>query len=70
MPLLVYRSEWCLRRNLSGRGPSVLLRKRVLVGAYLPQTLLGTSTANWNCLLLHLRRNKQHDCHKNIQTIQ
>ena len=47
MPLLVYRSEWCLRRNLSGRGPSVLLRKHVLVGAYLPQTLLGTSTANW-----------------------
>ena len=29
-----------------------------------------TSTANWKFLLLHLRRNKQHDCHKNIQTIQ
>lgn len=47
MPLLVYRSEWCLRRNLSGQGPSILLRKRGLVGACLPQTLLGTSTANW-----------------------
>ena len=50
-------------------SPLVSFRS-ALVGACLPQTLLGTSTANWNCLLLHLRRNKQHDCHKNIQTIQ
>ena len=33
--------------NLSGQGPSLLLRKRGLVGACLTQTLLGTSTANW-----------------------
>ena len=47
LPLLIYRSEWCLRRNLSGQCPSLLLRKRGLVGACLTQTLLGTSTANW-----------------------
>lgn len=53
--------------NLSGRGPSILLRKTVLslkspTGAF----IVPLRSTNANCLLLRLRRNKQHDCHKNI----
>ena len=53
--------------SLSGRGPSILLRKTVLslkspTGAF----IVPLRSTNANCLLLRLRRNKQHDCHKNI----
>ena len=53
--------------NLSGRDPSILLRKTVLslkspTGAF----IVPLRSTNANCLLLRLRRNKQHDCHKNI----
>ncbi|RGW77048.1 hypothetical protein DWV51_13555 [Faecalibacterium prausnitzii] len=61
--LPVCPADW----NLSGQSPSILLRKTVLslkspTGAF----IVPLRSTNANCLLLRLRRNKQHDCHKNI----
>ncbi|EFQ07693.1 hypothetical protein HMPREF9436_00793 [Faecalibacterium cf. prausnitzii KLE1255] len=50
-----------------GEAPPSCCRKTVLslkspTGAF----IVPLRSTNANCLLLRLRRNKQHDCHKNI----
>ena len=50
-----------------GEAPPSCLRKTALLlksptGAF----IVPLRSTNANCLLLRLRRNKQHDCHKNI----
>ena len=54
-------------RTCRGEAPPSCCRKTVLslkspTGAF----IVPLRSTNANCLLLRLRRNKQHDCHKNI----
>ena len=64
LSLLRYASQ---TRTCRGEAPPSCCRKTVRslkspTGAFI--VLLRSTNAN--CLLLRLRRNKQHDCHKNI----